>query len=421
MALYLGQEFVIEQLIEHDPRLPSDNLGLQIAMYDYSAVKKAVKKDLEAAVRKIGVRSPILHLSFSKYIHIAPNLRDEMIKIAELLVASGADVNDSFAPEPENTHRLSVLYGALGHANNMILSEWLLERGANPDDNESLYHSTELGHQEGLKLLIRYGVSTRGTNALLRAIDFCSLKSVRLLLDHGADPNEVTHDHPSGQPIDVIPALHQAARRWCPSEIAKMLVENGAHPNIEWKGHTPYAIARAYGNTEISEFLENKGFGNDLSDLERKFAECAEGRKPSERINPAALDDEFKKILTRIVLNPDRLEHLKNLIELGLDPNQCDEMGLTPLHLAGWAGLPKQVEYLMRFDPDLTYRNKYGGDALGTIVHGSEHRLDAQDRDHISCARLVLEAGAKLSDDEIETTGCQKMAEFLSMWRNKFG
>ncbi len=70
---------------------------------------------------------------------------------------------------PDNDRRLSVLYGAIGHGNNMALGPWLLEHGANPNDNESLYHATEPGHHAGLGMLLAHGADPRGTNALLRA------------------------------------------------------------------------------------------------------------------------------------------------------------------------------------------------------------------------------------------------------------
>lgn len=416
-ALYHGQQWVVRRLLLLDPALPEHNLGLQIAMYDTGAIRSALKTDPAAATKTIGVRTPILHLAFSKYIHMVPEKQADMLSLAQLLVASGADIDDGFAPEPGSDHKVSALYGALGHANNMALAGWLLDHGANPDDNESLYHATELGHHDGLKLLIRHGVSTRGTNALTRALDFNDLEAVRLLLEHGADPNEAVTGHPSGQPIDTIPALHQAARRWCSGDIVRLLLEHGADPNAVWHGHSPYATARIYGNDTVAETLNHLGHSTHLSPLESALATCAQGKAPSEPLEPGDLNDEDQSLLTRIVLEPTRLEHVKALIEAGFDPDRTDSMGMTPLHLAGWAGLPRQVAFLLTCSPDLDYRNGFGGDALGTVVHGAEHRLDSADRDHIGCARLLLEAGAKLRQEEIDATGSEEMARFLENWK----
>lgn len=417
MALYFGQAWVVRKLLDEDPDLPQRDLGLQIATYDVRAVRDAIEKRHAAATDVIGVRSPILHLAYSKYIHIAPEMTADMMAVADLLLSGGADVNDAFASDPGSDHKISALYGALGHANNMVLARWLLQHGANPDDDESLYHATELGHHEGLKLLIEFGVSTRGTNALPRALDFNDPEAVRLLLEHGADPNESVEQHPSGEPIFTIPALHQAARRMCSAEIGRLLLDYEAEPEAEWHGHSAYAMARIHGNQAIANLLEERGLATILSQTEEIMSECAEGRVPSARLNPKTLDEEDRRLLTQLVWQPCPITHVKALVAAGLDPNEPEAMGLTPLHVAGWEGLPEQLAYFLTLNPDLTYRNAYGGDALGTTIHGSEFCTHASTRDHIACARLLLEAGADLRAELIEGCGNEDMAEFLEGWR----
>jgi ankyrin repeat protein len=415
-ALHHGQQWVVRKLLNDDPDLPDENLGLQIATYDLGTVKDRLARDAAAGIEKIGDRSPILHLAFSKYIHMAPALRASMLEIAALLVAHGADVNDGHPPEPGSTHRLSALYGALGHADNMPLAQWLLEHGANPDDNESLYHATELGHHDGLRLLIKHGVSARGTNALLRALDFNDATAVRLLLEHGADPNEVVTDHPSGEPIDTLPALHQAARRWCSSEIANLLLDHGADAAAAWHGHTPYATARIYGNEAFADALAARGAATTLSATESVLAECASGGVPAHRLDPRALNDEDQLLIGRLISQPVPLDHIKALVAAGIDPDKPNQMGVTPLHTAGWEGLPERMAYLLTLDPSLTHRNAYGGDALGTTLYGAELGPKAGVGDHIACARLLLEAGAILEPAWINGSGSEEIAQFLEDW-----
>lgn len=418
IALYEGQHWRIERLLAQDPGLAAHNLGLQIALYDQRGVEAALARDPSAATRVIGVRTPLLHLAFSKEIHRSPEKRAAMMAIAAALVAHGADVNEGYPAEPGSDHKLSALYGALCHAGNTELGRWLLEHGADPNDNECAYHATELGQLDTLRLLMKHGVRLSGTNALPRALDFRDLEMVRLLLDYGADPNEAVQGHPSGQPVDSVPALHQAARRWCPGEIATLLLDRGADPFALWGGHTPYATARIYGNPEIAAVLEARGAATALTEGEQLLADCAEGRRPAGPIAPDLLQPEDRLLLTRLVFEPDRLEHFKELVAAGLDPDQVDEMGLTPLHAAGWAGLREAVEFLLTLDPDLEWENGFGGDALGAVIHGSEHRLDRSERDHIGCARLLLEAGAKLPGAYIDDCGNEAMAAFLEEWRD---
>ncbi len=412
VALYYGQHWVVRHLLEQEPDLPAEALDLQIATYDLAAVQAALS-DPQAATRPLGRRTPILHLTFSQYIHMAPERRGHMIAIARLLLANGANPNDGFPFEPGADHQLSALYGALGHANNLPLAELLLESGATPNDNESLYHATELPTRDGLRLLLKYSADPTGTNALPRALDFGDLETITLLLEHGADPNEGVADHPSGEAPFALPALHQAARRWCAGRIVQILLDHGADPAARWQGLTPYAIARVYGNAEAAEVLARAGHAPALTEAEETLAACAEGRTPPRRLDPAQLPLELARLATRIAARPERLDHLRCLLLAGLDPEQEDEMGLTPLHIAGWEGLPEQVAYLLTLSPDLTRRNAYGGDALGTVIHGAEFCPARASRDHVTCARLLLEAGAPLDPGVARATGSEDMAAFL--------
>lgn len=416
-ALFFGHHRLAGSLLAHDPDLPRDDFGLEIALYDLEAVRRTLTRAPEtAAIEPLGARTPILHLAYSRHIHAAPEKRGEMLATAALLVAFGANVNDGYAPEPRSEHRISALYGALCHADNLPLAEWLLTHQASPDDNESLYHATELGHTAGLTLLMRHGVKTRGTNALARALDFGDVDAVRLLLDHGADPNEAVAGHPSGEPVDTIPALHQAARRWCKAEIGTLLLERGADPKAEWHGRTPYALARIHGNTALARLLEERGHATALSDTDALLAACAAGTQPSLRLDPATLDEEDRRLLTRLVAGPVPLAHLEALVALGLDPEEPDAMGLTPLHVAGWEGLPDRVAWLLTLGPDLTHRNAYGGDALETVIHGAEFCPNRATRDHIACARRLLEAGATLTPEMIDEGGDEGLTLFLEGW-----
>ena len=121
-------------------------------------------------------------------------------------------------------------------------------------------------------------------------------------------------------------------------------------------------------------------------------------------------------MLTRVILWEDRLDHAKALVAAGIDPNVAEEMDMPPLHLAGWAGLKDHVAWLLTLAPDFTHVNAYGGDLVGTIVHGSENRLDVDERDHVGCARLALEAGAPLRRSDLEGAMNEEMSAFLRDW-----
>ena len=85
---------------------------------------------------------------------------------------------------------MSALYGAAGRRHDPELTRALLEAGANPDDGESLYHSTESESPECTRILLEHGAQVDGTNAIAAAIDDDRIEHVRLMLEHGGDPNE---------------------------------------------------------------------------------------------------------------------------------------------------------------------------------------------------------------------------------------
>ena len=422
VALFLGQHWIVEELLSASPDLGNDNFGLECALYDIDAVERRLARDPGSATRIVGVRSPILHLAFSKHIH-GPGTEKDMLSVAEALVAAGADVNDTypFSQDPDHADRLSALYGAIGHADNMVLGRWLLEHGANPNDNESLYHSTELGHREGLKLLLEHGASPSGTNALPRALDFDDLEAISLLLEAGADPNEGIADHPSGEPPAVIPALHQAARRHCSAATTELLLRHGADANARFQGHTAYALARVHGNRAVADVLAAEGADTTLAPEEDVLAKVADGTAGSEDwIDMAKLSDELRKLLTRLVWREGTLDHMRRLVDLGFDANETDDMGLPPFHLAGWEGLPEKTAYFLTLQPDLSHLNGYGGNLFSTILHGSENCPKRAERDHIACMRLVLEHGVALPRPALKAAGDEAMAAFLTDWSEAY-
>lgn len=412
-ALFYGQHWVTEMLLAEDPSLARFDFALVCALFDLEEAERVLAADPGAATRAIGPRRPLLHLAFSK--HHERVGTEAQIALAERLVAHGADVNDAWA-WPEDDSPLSALYGAIGHAGNLALAEWLLERGATPNDFESLYHSTELGHADGLRLLLRYGAKAEGTNALPRAMDFDNLEMVRLLLEHGADPNEgVQSDHPSGQPPVVIPGLHQAARRMCSAEIAAALIAYGADGTKPYQGHSAYALARIRGNQDVARVLEEAGQATELSESEALLAAAADGEVAG-KLDTSALGPEERRLLISIMSHDDVLDHAKRLVALGLDPDWQDEQQMPAIHVAGWEGQADLVAWLLTFGPALTHRNMYGGDLMGTVIHGAEFCPSRDRRDHLRCARLVLEAGSTLHRSDIEGTGREDLAEYLADW-----
>ncbi|WP_372833485.1 ankyrin repeat domain-containing protein [Puniceibacterium confluentis] len=417
LALYHGHGWVAEQLLEQMPDLAEDMFGLQCALYDRAGVEAALARDPGLAVKPIGPRRPILHLAFSRWIKQRPELEGDMIGVAAALVAAGADVNDSCAATPGEASTLSALYGAAGHGDNMGLARWLLEQGADPNDGESLYHATELGHHDGLRLLLAHGADPKGTNALLRAMDFHDVAAVRLLLEHGARADDFDATPVGGEQPWVIPALHQAARRGSGQAMVDLLLENGADPARLFQGVSAYAYARVFGNRALAVAIEARGAAQPLSREEQLLAKAADGVDTRGAcIDPDRLPEAYRTILRQILTLPDRLDHMRRLVALGIEYDGTDSEGLTPVQVAGWVGLPEVLAYFLSLRPDLSHVNGYGGTLLGTIIHGSENNPDRATRDYLACLQLALEQGVALPRRAAAMAGREDVADFLDAW-----
>ncbi len=154
----------------------------------------------------------------------------------------------------------------------------MLEAGANPNDNESLYHSTEHSGLACMKLLLEHGALPAGANALKHMLDREDAEGLRLLLNAGADPNEV---NPRGET-----ALHWAVRRLRSATIIAILLDSGASLNARRNdGRTAYALAALGGQKEITALPEARGADGELSALDSFVA----GRAGADESAGAAL------------------------------------------------------------------------------------------------------------------------------------
>lgn len=410
-ALHHGRGWAIDALLSETPDLGRDSLALACATYDVAEVRRRLAADPAAATRTENDRRPIGALAFSRY-HQCGGAEADMLAVADALLAAGADVNDTI-PDDYGPARLPVLYGAIGHGNNMGLAEWLLDHGADPNDGESLYHATELGHRGGLRLLLAHGARPEGTNALLRALDFDDARAVALLLDAKSVPE-------TGEPPLLAQALHHAARRMCSAATVRLLLDHGADPSATAFGHTAYALARIHGNRPVADLIAAAGGPTDLTGPEAQLARAADGEVGArDWIDMEKLTPETRRLLCRLASRPGSLPHIRRLVEMGFDPNVADEINLPPLQLAGWEGLADTFACLLAQKPDLSHVNGFGGTVIETILHGAEHCPARAERDHIACMAHLLHHGAALPRRLLAWDNDPAMAAFLSDWAER--
>jgi ankyrin repeat protein len=302
------------------------------------------------------------------------------------LLARGADPNAFFVNE---YGQMSALYGAAGVRHDADLTRALLAAGADPNDGESLYHSTEAESPECTRILLEHGADTAPTNALMHALDEERFEHVRLLLEHGADPNESF-------------SVAHAVRRGRGPETIELLVQHGAdadRPGGEtWRGdvplRSPYQHAVLRGKDELAALLARLGASTAVDPADAAVASIARGESPTAPL-PGTPDPDAQEVIV--------LAALRGKLDVVLDavgPNFRGVVGGSPagtlLHHAAWIGSPGLVERLLERGADPLARSGLPFDTpLAWAALASRHHL-LPGRDFVGVAELLVAAGADL-------------------------
>jgi ankyrin repeat protein len=306
--------------------------------------------------------------------------------LARELLARGADPDAYFVNE---YGRMSALYGAAGVVHDPELTRVLLEAGANPDDNESLYHATEDPDPACLRLLLEHGARTSDTNALAHALDEDRLEHVRLLLEAGADANERAN-------------LAHAVRRGRGAEFIRLLAAHGADLDQRggetWRGNvplrTPYQHAVLRGRDDVAQALAELGADTHVDPADAAVAAIARGERPAAPV-PAELDPDPQEVLVLAALRG-RLE----LVVEQVGPSFRGVVGGSPegtlLHHAAWVGSPVLVTRLLELGADPVARSgaEFDSPLAWAVLASQYHEVEA--RDFVAVAELLTAAGNEL-------------------------
>ncbi len=215
----------------------------------------------------------LTYLCFSRYLRLDATRSDAFIRTANALLDAGASATTGWGETidtPPRTCFESAIYGAAGVAHHVGVTRLLLDHGADPNDEETPYHAPETYDNAVLALFLERCVLTADslTTMLIRKADWHDAAGMQLLLEHGADPNR--------RSLWSYTALHQALRRDNALSTIELLVRYGADPSLPnpHDGQSAMTIAARRGRGAVLEFFTSTG-APPLTGVEALLAACA--------------------------------------------------------------------------------------------------------------------------------------------------
>ncbi len=262
-----------EAILAAHPEVAGASIHTAAVTGDDAAVRRFIAQDPKNATAK----SPpyggdaLTYLGLSKYLRLDRTRSDAFLRAATALLDGGADPNTGFWTTGQYPERETALYGAAGVAHHAALTRLLIERGADPNDVEAVYHSPESHDLGAMQVLVETGKVTAHNLAmmLIRKHDWHDYEGVKYLLEHGTDPNLV---RPRG-----LVAIHHAIVRDNALPIIELLLDHRADPRAEHPRYhkSAIAIAARRGRDDVLDAIERRGFPIVLDGVDGLIAACA--------------------------------------------------------------------------------------------------------------------------------------------------
>lgn len=406
-----------EMILSRYPQVATSSMYTAAILADESTVRGFLSRDPKSATAKGGPYDwdALTYLCFSRYLRLDKARSDAFVRTAGILLDAGASANTGWFemidhPNPRPMWE-SAIYGAAGIAQHPGLTHLLLERGADPNDEETPYHVPESYDNTVMKIVLESGKLNAVSLSwmLLRKTDTHDEEGLRLVLDHGSDPNAPTKFGDN--------ALHHALRRDNALSSIELLLDRGANPALQntRDRRSATAMAARRGRGDVLAMFEKRGIPLDLHGVDGLIAACAKGDRDAVTLLVASephlsqeLIAEGGTLLAEFASNGN-VEGLRCLLGLGVsatalyakgDPYFDIAKNSTALHVAAWRAWPSAVKELIARGSPVNALDGKGRTPLSLAVKACFDSYWTNRRSPDSVEAL-LKAGASISGIDI--------------------
>ncbi|MCB1219986.1 MAG: ankyrin repeat domain-containing protein [Planctomycetales bacterium] len=410
-SMFGWQDARFRRIITEHPAVASFDIACQVSCGDHAALAALLATDEDAAKRKFPPldRELVIYASYSLMHTLGEPYRSGLLRCVELLLEHGADPNAAYDEGDSWAGAMQAcLYGATGHGNFPELARLLLEAGADPNDDECMWHVPQFMYEECLTLLLEFGgnpnrKSEHWNNTPLyfllghrtndKGYD-TAMRGVNWLLEHGADPNVPSYDWQEN-------ALQLAVRLHHRPDVVESLLKHGADGSYRRAdGCDSWQLALRSGNRDAISLLREHGFAHDEDELLDSYllaVMTADAPAAGEMIaaSPQLLEQLGKHGPDSFCDAAERghLEVVKVMLDNGWDVAMTDEWGRQPLHCAALRGFADVVRLLLEAGAPLDHHDKlYNGAPIGWALHGAIE-MPAEDGDYLSVVEQMVAAG----------------------------
>lgn len=353
-------------MLDADPSLADRSAATMAACGRAAELADRLAADPAAVHREDGPHRwpPLLYLSYARLD------RGDPVATLRVLLSAGADPNSGFLwhglPSP-----FTALTGVLGggerdeppHPAAAALAELLLAAGADPNDNQAFYNRQFRPDNGHLPPLLRHGAGRPHPSPWRDRLGTAY-----------PSPAEMVGDH-----------LRSAARHGF-DERVRILLEHGVDPNT--RGYHPvlgdltaYETAIRFGHAAVAARLAAAGGRSDrIDDADRLVAAARAG----DEATVAALRDRATDLprrrpqALRIAAESSDIGALARLLELGYPVDAAGPDRVTALHEAALRGDVAMCDWLLTRGADRTIRDRrFGATPAGWAAHAGHRELAA--------------------------------------------